>query len=87
VEAAQLRRPLQYLILGLPEDYLKRLLIDGVFNHGDEHLEYPRKLLTIPMVERSVFLKMLVEGIKNGSEVSEFSLTVACAILSEGIST
>lgn len=48
--------PFDELILGLAEDDLEGLLIDGVLAHGDEHLEGPGELLPVAEVVGPILL-------------------------------
>ena len=57
--------PLDDLVLGLAEDDLEGLFVDGVLAHGDEHFEGPGELFPVAEVVGPIFLEVLVEGIKN----------------------
>lgn len=73
--------PLDDLVLGLAEDDLEGLFIDGVLAHGDEHLEGPGELLPVAEVVGPVFLEVLVESIEDGLEVNDLVVVVLCTAL------
>jgi len=81
MKSAEQCSPLNKLVFCLSENYLKRLFINRVLTHGDEHLEGPRKLLSISHIIRSVLFKMLVESIKDSLEMHNFVIVIVAAFL------
>ena len=73
--------PLHDLISCLSENNLKRILINRVLAHGDEHLEGPRKLFPISKIIRSIFLKVLIKSIKNSFEVNNLIFIILSTTL------
>ncbi len=85
-DTAEGTTPLYHFLLCLKEDDVEGVLSDRVFAHGGEHLKGPRELLSITHVEWPIFLKMLVEGIKDSLEMYDF-IGVGVGILSKEILT
>jgi len=68
-------------IFGLPKDDLKRILVDRILAHGDEHLEGPRELLSVSQVIGPIFFKMLIKSIKNSLKVHNLMVIVLSSAL------
>jgi hypothetical protein len=85
-QAAQRAAPLHHPLLRLHEDYLQRVLADRVLAHRHEHPQRPRELLAVALVERTVLLQVLVEGVEYCSEVCSL-LSAAISVLNEKVIT
>ena len=81
MDSAEDSGPFHNLVLGLAEDDLEGLFVDGVLAHGDEHLEGPGELLPVAEVVGPVFLEVLVESIEDGLEVNDLVVVVLCTAL------
>jgi hypothetical protein len=79
--SAEKSRPFHYFIFGLSEYNLERVFVDGVFAHDDKHFKGPRELLSVTHEVRTVFFKMLVEGIKDSLEMQGLIVIILSDVL------